>query len=159
MRYVVNKCHFVLQYFAPKCPQNAGTFQKILRRSIPTDPPPRKQKSNLSLQKCDVIFDWHTKIPRSAPVTFNVKPSVSHHLITFSKILKIQSFVIFCHLSYEHRLDTKLGYPFGEIPSSGVLAGGPGDMAPPSEDFLGGAKTQRGRQNSKGAPKLIKSVS
>ena len=33
------KCHLVLQYFAPKWPQtDAGTFQKMLRRSIPTDP-------------------------------------------------------------------------------------------------------------------------
>ena len=32
--------------------------------------------------------------------------------------------------------------------SSGVLAGGgPGGHGPPSEDFLGGAKIQKGRQN------------
>ena len=30
---------------------------------------------------------------------------------------------------------------------SGVLAGGAGGHGPPSEDFLGGAKIQRGRQN------------
>ena len=43
MRHV-KKYHLVLQYFAPKCPQNAGTFQKILRLSIPTDPHPPIEK-------------------------------------------------------------------------------------------------------------------
>ena len=51
MRYVVKICHLVLQYFAQKCPQNAGTFQKILRRSIPTDPHPSKKKSEICQYK------------------------------------------------------------------------------------------------------------
>ena len=59
MRYVVKKYHLLLQYFSPKRPQIAGTFQKILRRSISTDPPhphpptppPSEKKSEISQYK------------------------------------------------------------------------------------------------------------
>ena len=72
MRYVVKKWHLVLQYFVPKCPQNAGTFQRPIFQifsggACPLPPPPRAKQNQSVITKCDVIFDWHTKIPRSAP--------------------------------------------------------------------------------------------
>ena len=43
-------------------------FRKFCGGASPRTPtPPEKKKWNLSLQKFDVIFDRHTKIPRSAP--------------------------------------------------------------------------------------------
>ena len=60
---------FSTSIFCSKVPSKCRNVSENFAAEHPHAPPPtpRKKKWNLSLQKCDVIFDWHTKIPRSAP--------------------------------------------------------------------------------------------